>query len=275
MGVDTQRRPHGASAYSRTSDAPACVSVRLVGVGVGPGDPDLLTVKAVRVLRTADVVLVPVLDTDGAEPGRAESSVRAHLGEDDRVRRVRFALNDHGGLSAERTESWDAAARAVVEHWDSGARTVAFATIGDPSVYSTFSYLAQTVATLRPDAGFEVVPGITAMQDLAARAGTPLCEGTETLALFPMTAGLERFEEALHVFDTVVAYKGGRQLPQMVEAVRRAGRLENAVYGAALGLPAESVRHGAEIAELPDSGGAPYLSTLLMPPARRGRGGRL
>ena len=248
------------------------MNARLVGVGVGPGDPELLTVKAVQVLRTADVVLVPVLDTDGAQPGRAEASVRAHLGDDERVRRVRFALNDRCGLTEERTGSWDAAARAVVDAWESGAENVAFATIGDPSVYSTFSYLAQTVAALRPDAQIALVPGITAMQDLAARSATPLCEGSETLALFPMTAGLDRFAQALDTFDTVVAYKGGRHLPQMLEAVRRAGRVDQAVYGAALGLPGERVHHAREIS---DTTQAPYLSTLLVPPARRERGGRL
>jgi precorrin-2/cobalt-factor-2 C20-methyltransferase len=249
------------------------VSGRLVGVGVGPGDPEQLTVKAVRVLRAADAVLVPVLDTEAGETGRAEASVRAHLGDDDRLRRVRFALNDREGLTAERTGSWDAAARAVVECWQAGARTVAFATLGDPSVYSTFSYLAQTVLDLRPDAEVEVVPGITAMQELAARAGVPLCEGTETLALFPMTAGLAGFADALERFDTVVAYKGGRQLPQMLEAVRRAGRLDTAVHGSALGLPGESVRPAAESAGRDAE--APYLSTLLVPPAREGRGARL
>jgi precorrin-2/cobalt-factor-2 C20-methyltransferase len=248
------------------------MSGRLVGVGVGPGDPELLTVKAVRVLQTADVVLVPVLDTDADEIGRAEASVRAHLRDDERVRRVRFALNDRDGLSEQRTSSWDAAARAVLDSWQEGAHTVAFATLGDPSVYSTFSYLAQTVVALRPDAEIAVVPGITAMQDLAARSGTPLCEGTETLALFPMTAGLDRFADALATFDTVVAYKGGRQLPQMLEVVQRAGRIDTAVYGAALGLPEESVRRAGELA---DDAEAPYLSTLLVPPVRAGRGGRL
>jgi precorrin-2/cobalt-factor-2 C20-methyltransferase len=272
MGVDTQRRPHGVSAHLHPGDTSPGVSARLVGVGVGPGDPELLTVKAVRVLQSADVVLVPVLDVDDGEPGRAETSVRVHLADDDaRVRRVRFALNDRAGLSEARTNSWDAAADTVVQCWDEGASTVAFATIGDPSVYSTFSYLAQTVSALRPNAQVQVVPGVTAMQDLAARSVTPLCEGTESLALFPMTAGLDRFAQALDVFDTVVAYKGGRRLPDMLDVVRRAGRLDTAVYGAALGLADETVRPAGELS----GEHAPYLSTLLVPPVRRERGGRL
>ncbi|MQA02570.1 MAG: precorrin-2 C(20)-methyltransferase [Streptosporangiales bacterium] len=239
---------------------------QLIGVGVGPGDPELVTVKAVRVLRDADLVLVPVLADD--EPGRAEATVQAHVGHD-RVRRVVFALNERTD-SARREAAWDAAADTVVAAFGDGAETVAFATIGDPNVYSTFTYLAQTVRARLPEVATPTIPGVTAMQDLAARSGTVLSEGSETLALFPMTAGVERFQAALAAFDTVVAYKGGRQLPRMLEAVERAGRLDTAVYGASLGLTDEDVRPAAEM-----TGPAPYLSTVLVPGRRSGRGGRL
>lgn len=238
----------------------------LVGVGVGPGDPELVTVKAVRVLDSADIVLVPVLAAD--ETGRAEATVRAHIGHD-RVRRVVFAMREQE-LSPAREAAWDAAAAAVVEAYAGGAATVAFATIGDPNIYSTFSYLAQTVRDQVPDVRIDTVPGITAMQDLSARSGTVLCEGTETLALFPMTAGVERFRAALDVFDTVVAYKGGRRLPEVLAVVRRAGRIEGAVHGASLGLTEEDIRPAAEV-----TGPAPYLSTLLVPAKRTTRGGKL
>jgi precorrin-2/cobalt-factor-2 C20-methyltransferase len=243
----------------------------LVGVGVGPGDPDLVTVKAVRVLREADLVLVPVMAPD--EPGRAEATVRAHLPEDDpRVRRVVFALDDRGGVTPRREAAWDAAADAVVAAFRDGVETVAFATIGDPAVYSTFAYLAQTVRERVARVEVRTVPGVTAMQDLASRAGVSLCEGEESLVLFPMTAGLDRYRDLLRGGDTVVAYKGGRHLPQMLEVVRRADRLDDAVYGAALGLPGECV---CPAGEMPADADAPYLSTLLVPPVRRERGGRL
>jgi precorrin-2/cobalt-factor-2 C20-methyltransferase len=86
-----------------------------------------------------------------------------------------------------------------------------------------------------------------------------------------MTAGLDRFAQALDVFDTVVAYKGGQHLPEMLDVVRRAGRLDTAVYGAALGLADETVCPAGETS----GEHAPYLSTLLVPPVRRERGGRL
>ena len=240
---------------------------RLVGVGVGPGDPELVTVKAVRVLGEADLVVVPVMDP--LEQGRAEATVRAHV-DHDRLRRLVFALDDRGGPTAERLSAWEAAADAVAEQLLERGGTVAFATIGDPNVYSTFTYLADAVRERVPDVEVETVPGITAMQDLAARSGTVLCEGTESLALLPLTAGVAAFEEALTHFDSVVAYKGGRHMPAVLDVLRRHGRLDGAVYGAALGLPDEQVGAAAEA-----PAAAPYLSTVIVPAHRTTRGGKL
>ncbi|WP_046472250.1 precorrin-2 C(20)-methyltransferase [Allosalinactinospora lopnorensis] len=243
-------------------------STRLVGVGVGPGDPELVTVKAVRRMREADVVLVPVMALD--EPGRAEATVREHVA-DSAIERVVFALNDRNGRSERRVRAWEEAARTVVRHFEQGARTVAFATIGDPNVYSTFSYLAQTVRELAPEAGIETVAGITAMQDLASRSGSVLVEGGEPLTLLPVTGGVDRLRRALATDATVVAYKFGRFAPDVVSALRESGRLEDAVYGARLGLDKEEI---VPVAKLED-GTLPYLSTLIAPARRSERGGKL
>jgi precorrin-2/cobalt-factor-2 C20-methyltransferase len=253
----------------------------LIGVGLGPGDPDLVTVRAVRVLAGADAVLVPA--TSGGGVGRAGATVRAHLPAErvGRIRPVRFEMGEQG-KTARRTAAWEAAAEVALRAFADGARVVAFATIGDPNVYSTFSYLAQSVLVRRGDIRVETVPGITAMQDLAARAGIPLCEGTESLTLCPATGGEEALRAALSISDTVVTYKGGSRLAQVLGVLAEEGRLEGAVVGEDLGLPTQRLRSAGEVraeveaGESPGAGtGAGYLTTVIAPARRTGRGGRL
>ncbi len=312
---------------------------RLIGVGVGPGDPELVTVKAVRVLREADVVVVPVLAAPDAvaaapgiappgiappgaaasgaaasgaaasgtaAPGRAETIIRAYVTAD-RVKRLEFALNDTGGVTPRRATAWQAAAAAVAEEFAAGAATVAFGTLGDPNLYSTFSYLAQTVRGLVPEVTVETVAGITAMQDLASRAGISLAEGTEPVTLVPLNGGVGALDQALARGGTVVGYKVGAAAspaPAVLRArLQAAGRLDGAVIGARLGLPGELIAPAADLLppaadllppaadllppaapevltpgpspaanDIPD---IPYLSTLIAPVPRSTRGGSL
>ena len=292
-------------------------TMHLFGVGVGPGDPELVTIKAVRVLTEAGLVLVPVMaGARQAGPGRAEATVRAHV-DGARIRRVPFALSDRGGVTPGRRAAWEAAAREVATAFAGGTGTVAFATIGDPNIYSTFSYLAQTVRELVPGVAVHTVPGITAMQDLAARSGTVLAEGSESLVLLPLEPGpLEpgrlgpgplgpgrlgpgRLEpgplepgplepalrDALARHDTVVVYKlggaasGGQRTPEtsalipaLLATLQESGRLDDAIYGARLGLPGEDIR---PVRDLTGTTAVPYLSALIAPGRRSGTGSKL
>ncbi len=239
--------------------------MRLIGVGVGPGDPELITLKAVRILAGAGRVFVPVLDA--ADTGRAEATVRAHVAHD-RMERLVFALNERED-TARRERYWDAAGARVAQWLRDTGGTAAFATIGDPNVYATFGYLAETVRGLVPDLEVETVPGITAAQALAAAAGEPLVEGTEPFTLLPLARGdLAPLQAALAVDGTVVIYKAGRHLPEIAALVAQAGR--EAVYGAHLGLPDQQLRPLSDV-----DGPAPYLTSVLVPARRRSRGGKL
>jgi precorrin-2/cobalt-factor-2 C20-methyltransferase len=241
------------------------MSGRLIGVGVGPGDPEHLTLKALRALREADRVFVPETDAAAGGPGRAEGIVAPHV-EPERIERLGFAMRDADA----RARHWDRAGAAVAAVVAAGG-TAAFATLGDPNLYSTFTYVAQTVRAAVPGVRVETVPGITALQDLAARTGTVLAEGVEPLTLVPYTAGDAPLRAALEGDGTVVVYKGGRDLPRVLAAVRDAGRLDDAVHGEQLGLEGEAVGAAGERA-----GGAPYLSTVIVPARRDGaRGGKL
>ncbi|MBA2443057.1 MAG: precorrin-2 C(20)-methyltransferase [Rubrobacter sp.] len=228
------------------------MSGHLTGVGVGPGDPELLTLKGLRALREADVVFVPVGDT--GEVGRAERTVLAYL-EPEGVRRLLFALS---GDEAAQRRNWREAAREVAAALREG-KTCAFATIGDPNVYSTFTYLVRAVREELPEAGVSTVPGITAMQDLASRSGMVLLEGDERLALLPFTAGEEPLRRALGEFETVVCYKGGSRLPGVLGVAEEAGRLDGAVYGSRLGIEGEEVLPAREAAGREGA----YLSTVI------------
>lgn len=224
----------------------------LIGVGVGPGDPDLVTIRALAWLRRADVAFVPV--GDHGELGRAEAIVAAHV--DRPVQRLVFAL---GNNPAQRARNWTDAAHEVVKVLRTG-RSAAFATIGDPSLYSTFTYLAREVLALLPSAAVELVPGITAMQDLAARTATVLAEGNQRLTILPLAEGITHAQRALSGQEALVCYKGGAHVQDLIAAVRGAGRLSHAVYGGALGMPEECI---AALEDAPDSG--PYLSTVIVP----------
>ena len=139
----------------------------------------------------------------------------------------------------------------MAEEFAAGAATIAFGTLGDPNLYSTFSYLAQTVRDLVPEVTVETVAGITAMQDLASRAGISLAEGTEPVTLVPLNGGVSALDQALAAGGTVVGYKVGAAASPAPAILRdrlhAAGRLEAAVIGARLGLEGELIAPAAEV----------------------------
>lgn len=228
---------------------------RLVGVGVGPGDADLLTLRAVRALRRASRVVAPSTAPDAV--GRAEAIVREALPEV-RVSRAPFAM--HPDPQA-RAAAMHEVAVTVSGYLDAGEE-VAFITLGDPLVYSTFSALAAAVRAHRPGTPVEVVPGIMAFQSLAARTGTTLADERQRLCV--RTALDETDDLAGELRDptcTTVLYKGGRQLPRLGEAAREAGRDEGAVVGELLGMSGERIGPLAELSSSP----AGYLATVIVP----------
>jgi precorrin-2/cobalt-factor-2 C20-methyltransferase len=243
---------------------PVLPTGRLIGVGVGPGDPEYLTRQAMRVLSESPRIVAPTTAVDAV--GRAEAVVREACPElAGRIERLVFEMVADGvaGGAGARTESHRRASERLVPWLDAGEQ-VAFVTLGDPSIYSTFSSLASAVRELRPGVEIGCVPGIMAFQALAARTATPLVEGSQSLRLVTALDGADGVAAALEPDGTaIVVYKGGRHLPGIAKALAQAGRLDGSWMGELLGLPGERIVAVADAG----SGPATYLATVVIPAA--------
>jgi precorrin-2/cobalt-factor-2 C20-methyltransferase len=255
----------GALAAGAVPETPARpdppVPGRLIGVGVGPGEADLLTLRAASALRRADRILAPTTAVDAV--GRAEAIVRQALPAVV-VERVPFAM---APSRAARDRSVERAATAVVGHLRRGEE-VAWITLGDPLVYSTFSAVAAAVTRRRPATGIVSVPGIMAFQALAHRTGTMVTDEQERLTVCTALEGEDLDADLADPAATVVVYKGGRRLPELAAAAARAGRERGAVAGELIGMPGERV---GSLEALAGSGPASYLATVIVPAKGGGR----
>lgn len=179
-------------------------------IGVGPGDPDLITLKALKILQSADTVCAPTGADDATS--YALSIVQQHLNpERQEIIRQTFPMT-RGRDSLE--PYWRAAAADVINRVDQGKRVV-FITIGDPCLYSTFLYLHRIIKAERPDIPLEIVPGISSITAAAAAAGMPLGLADERIAILPGTAPEEEIRNAFHCFDTLVFMKISRHFDRV------------------------------------------------------------
>ena len=239
----------------------ALVGPLLVGIGVGPGDPDLITQRALDVLAHTDRVIALSTGTDAIP--RAEMTVRA-AAPDVRVDRIPLAIT---GDAPARRRSIAAVAAELIGALDLH-QVVAVVTVGDPNVYSVFSDLADAVRATRPTLAVDTVPGVMAFQDLAARTGTVLAAADEHLGIVTATEDLTPLDPYLaDPGCTVVIYKGGRHLPALAQRLAACDRLDGAVVGELLGLPGEHRGAVSAIADRPAS----YLATVVVPATRQTR----
>ena len=198
----------------------------LYGVGAGPGAPDLLTLRAVRVLEAADVLALPRSSDFGASV--AWSIIESVVGR--RASQVRltmtFPMAKDPDLILPRV---NAAVDAIGQHLLAG-RSVAFVTEGDPSVFSTFGYVRAEARRRWPDLHVEVVPGVTSITAVAAAGGVPLADGHERVAIVPATYGVDDLVSLLERFETVVLMKLGGEMPTILAALERTNLTENAFF---------------------------------------------
>ena len=221
----------------------------LYGVGVGPGDPELMTAKAIRLLRECDVVAAP-LSTGGRQT--ALDIAAPYIEKDKPVRLFDMPMTHD---KAARNASHDAAADAICALLDEG-KTVVFLTLGDPTVYSTYWYVHKRVTARGYDA--ELVPGVPSFCAAAAAMGRALCEDGEMLHIIPATHG--RAEAGLALPGSKVLMKTGKSVLEVRELLRARGELANAALIERVGM--EGQRLVEDLDEITEPSG--YFSIILV-----------
>jgi precorrin-2/cobalt-factor-2 C20-methyltransferase len=198
----------------------------LYGVGVGPGAPDLLTLRALEVLRRVPVLALPRSSDHGAS--MAWRIVQPALGAVAGQERL-FLTFPMAKDPARLVPAWDRAFTAIGARLARGL-DVAFATEGDPSLFSTFIYLAHEAPRRWPGVAIEIVPGVSSITAVPSVTGVPLADGQERIAIVPATYGLSDLDALLRTFDTVVLMKIGAEMPRIIAALDAQGLLGCAIY---------------------------------------------
>lgn len=193
---------------------------KLYGVGVGPGDPELITLKAYEILRIVDVVCAPKARVD--RPSHALEVVKPLLQDAGKIQEILELIypmiRDLGVLEA----FWEMNSESIVSKLREG-KDVAFVTMGDPMLYSTFIYTYRKVREKLPEADVEVIPGVTSLTACAAASKMPIAEDDETVALIPSTAEPEKVRELAKHADTLIFMKGVKNLEELTKALMECG----------------------------------------------------
>lgn len=193
----------------------------LYGIGVGPGDPDLLTLKAVNVLKAVDIVFTAASTKN--DYSLAVNIAREHIPAATEIHALAFPMTKN---RAETRRAWEANAKTIAETTAAG-RQAAFLTLGDPLTFSTFGYVLKYIRRLYPELPVVTVPGITSYQASAAALNMPLVEGEQSLLVVSGAYGGDRLAQQIQQPDTVVFMKAYRNVPGICTALENTGMLAN------------------------------------------------
>jgi len=212
---------------------------KLFGIGVGPGDPELLTVRAIRAMKECGVIAMP---DSGDEKRTAFDIAREHLAEKSILPLALPMTRDPEELRKKREQAADLICEKLAEGKDVG-----FLTLGDPTVYSTYSYLHKLVVGRGYTAS--IIPGVTSFCAAAAALGQPLCEGGEPLHIIPALYG--DLDNALSLSGTKVLMKSGKKLGDAIALMREKNLSASMVER--VGMKGERLIHDVQ-AEAADAG---------------------
>ncbi len=232
----------------------------LYGIGVGPGDPELITLKALKVLQKIPHIFASCSSKNSYS--LALSIVRCHLNGAG-IEHLPFPMTRDPQVLQ---EAWEKNAIRVLEVLDAGS-DAAFVTLGDPLTYSTFGYLLKTLKRLQPGVRVVTIPGITSYSAAAALTHTPLTEGEESFSLVSGALGAARLREVADKSDNIVMLKTYRNFGEIYRTLDELDLLDRAVCISRCGLDGETV-----VENLRDlkAESMPYLSMIII--KKKGKG---
>ncbi len=223
------------------------------GIGVGPGDPELLTVKAIKAIEQVDVLIAP--KTEKKDGSVALTVAKPYLKKDVEIVYQVFPMVK--GFAENSTEAWEANKQEILELLRSG-KNVAFLTIGDPMFYSTYIYVFRLLENEGVD--IQTIPGIPAFAAIGSQLGYPIVEGDDVLSIIPATASPEKVEKAMQAADNVVLMKVYKNFEEVADMLDKNEMAEQAVLVSRAGLDDEKIIYDV-VAHKKDK--LNYLSTIL------------
>ncbi|KUG05467.1 cobalt-precorrin-2 c20-methyltransferase [hydrocarbon metagenome] len=233
---------------------------KLYGVGVGSGDPELLTLKAKRILEEVDILFVP-------KSNLAKRSLALSIVAD--ISDKNWQVIDlHLPMIRERKDlkrHWREAAEIILQALEKG-QDGAFITLGDPGLYSTFSYLARNIQEIDPDVVMEIIPGVSAVNSISAWLKEPLAEGEEKLIIMPALGEKEQIAPFIDSFDNVVLLKAGKNINKIIEIVEDRSDLDKVIFATRCGF--EDGFYTTDLKAV-SSREWDYLSTVLVKKKRK------
>ncbi|MFC2316712.1 MAG: precorrin-2 C(20)-methyltransferase [Selenomonas massiliensis] len=222
------------------------------GIGVGPGDPELLTVKAIKAIEAADVLIAP--KTEKKDGSVALEIARPYLKKDiEIVYQVFPMVKDF----ADDTGAWEKNKAEILALLNAG-RNVAFLTLGDPMFYSTYIYVFRLLE--HEDVDIVTIPGVPAFAAIGSKVGRPIVEGNDVFAVIPGTADKDRLEEVMAVAGSAAVMKVYHNSAEIIDLLRRNNMTKEAVLVSRAGLDDEKIIYDLE-AHADEK--LNYLSTIL------------
>jgi precorrin-2/cobalt-factor-2 C20-methyltransferase len=213
---------------------------RLYVLGVGPGDPELMTLKAVRILRQVATVFVPKGREEGSSLALSIVQQTVDLSDKEIIEAYFPMRKTRGSVAQDDLDAqWQDTVKAVMERLNKGI-DVAFITLGDPTIYSTFFYLHGRLLDLDPDISIEMVPGVSSITASAARSGTYLGIADDRVAVLPANY-IGDLRDVLMQFETVVLMKVSKVFSNIVSTLKEVDLLDKAVYVARVGMEDEKI----------------------------------